>query len=73
MKFIKYILPVFAFLLLLTSCKEKVEEKEVVLKPVKYQVVGTSNVQQIRTFSGVAKAGDEIELSFRSLRYLMPK
>jgi len=66
MKFTKYILPVFAFLLLLVSCKEKVEEKEVVLKPVKYQVVGTSDGQQVRTFSGSVKAGDEIELSFRA-------
>ncbi len=66
MKFIKNIIPVFAFLLLITSCKEKVVEKEVVLKPVKYQVVGTSDAQQIRTFNGVAKAGDEIELSFRA-------
>ena len=66
MKFIKYTIPVFAFLLLIASCKEKVEEKEVVLKPVKYQVVGNSDGQQVRTFSGVAKAGDEIELSFRA-------
>ncbi len=66
MKFTKYIIPVFAFLLLLTSCKEKVEEKEVVLKPVKYQVVGTSDGQRVRTFSGSVKAGDEIELSFRA-------
>lgn len=66
MKFTKYTLSVVAFLLLLTSCKEKVEEKAVVLKPVRYQVVGTSDAQQIRTFSGTVKAGDEIELSFRA-------
>ncbi len=66
MKFIKYTIPVVAFLLVITSCKEKVEEKEVVLKPVKYQVVGTSDGQQVRTFSGTVKASDEIELSFRA-------
>lgn len=50
----------------LSSCKEKVEEKETILRPVKYQIVGTADAQNTRTFSGVAKAGDEIELSFRS-------
>ncbi|WP_282043614.1 efflux RND transporter periplasmic adaptor subunit [Winogradskyella flava] len=49
-----------------TSCKEKEEAKEEVLRPVKYEVVGTSDEQSIRTFSGIVKAGDEIELSFRS-------
>lgn len=66
MKFTKYILPVFALLLFTTACKKKVEEKEVVIKPIKYQVVGTSDAQKIRTFSGTVKAGDEIELSFRA-------
>lgn len=48
------------------SCKQKEEQKEKVLRPVKYQVVGTMDAQKIRSFSGVARAGDEIELSFRS-------
>jgi len=51
---------------MLNSCKEKVEEKTIVLRPVKFEVVGSSSTQNIRTFSGVARAGDEIELSFRS-------
>ncbi|GGI56998.1 efflux RND transporter periplasmic adaptor subunit [Winogradskyella haliclonae] len=50
----------------LNSCKEKTETKEEVLRPVKYEVVGTSNAQTIRTFSGSAKAMDAINLSFRS-------
>lgn len=48
------------------SCKEKQEVKEEVLRPVKYQVVGTADGQKIRTFSGTAKASDAIGLSFRS-------
>ncbi len=65
MKFVKYILPaLFAFLLL--NCKDKEVKKEEVLRPVQYQVVGNSSSKNLRTFSGVAKAGDEIELSFRS-------
>lgn len=66
MKFTKNILSVVSFLLILSSCKEKVVEKKVVLKPIKYQVVGTANGQQVRTFSGKVKAGDAIELSFRA-------
>lgn len=66
MKFKSYIIFTLTIVFSLSSCKDKVKESEVVLRPVKYQVVGTSSAQNIRTFSGVAKAGDEIELSFRS-------
>ncbi len=66
MKFVKQILlTLFAFLML-NACKDKEIKKEEVLRPVQYRVVGSSSAQNIRTFSGVAKAGDEIELSFRS-------
>jgi RND family efflux transporter MFP subunit len=53
-------------LIILSACKEKVDEKEAVLRPVKYETVGASNGQSTRTFSGVVKASDEIELSFRA-------
>ena len=66
MKLIKYTVLPFLAIILLGSCKEKVEEKEVVLRPVKYEVIGTANAQKIRTFNGVARAGNEIDLSFRS-------
>ncbi|SDX43564.1 RND family efflux transporter, MFP subunit [Lutibacter oricola] len=66
MKFKTYIAIMLTVAFGLTSCKEKVEVKEVVLRPVKYKIVGTSSSQSIRTFSGTAKAGDEIDLSFRS-------
>ena len=59
-------LSILALIINFSSCKEKVETKEEVLRPVKYEVVGTSDAQNVRTFSGTAKAGDEIELSFRS-------
>jgi len=56
-----------AFLaLILFSCSKEEEKVEVVLRPVQYQVVGTFDAQKIRTFSGVAKPGDEKDLSFRS-------
>lgn len=66
MKLVKYLALSSCLLLAATSCKEKVEVKEEVLRPVKYEVVGTANANTVRTFSGTAKAGDEIELSFRS-------
>lgn len=66
MKFVKYIcLSVFT-LLMLNACKEKEVIKQEVLRPVQFQVVGNSDAEKTRTFSGIAKAGDEIELSFRS-------
>lgn len=56
-----------AFLALtLISCGKEEEKVEVVLRPVQYQVIGTFDAQKIRTFSGVAKPGDEKDLSFRS-------
>lgn len=55
-----------AMLIAFIGCKEEVKEKKEVLRPVNFQVVGSSEGAQIRTFSGVAKAGDEIELSFRA-------
>ncbi len=66
MKYNTYKILVVGLIFSLSACKEKVEEKEAVLRPVKFEVVGTANAQTIRTFSGVAKANDAIGLSFRS-------
>ncbi|WP_298501650.1 efflux RND transporter periplasmic adaptor subunit [uncultured Maribacter sp.] len=66
MKYFSHIILTLLLTLFFDSCKEQVEKKEEVLRPVNYRVVGTSDAQKIRSFSGVAKAGDEIELSFRS-------
>lgn len=66
MKLTKYILLTVLTSLMLNACKEKEVIKKEILRPVQFQVVGSSDAQKIRTFSGIAKAGDEIELSFRS-------
>ncbi len=66
MKIKKYTLITILSLIAFVSCKEKKEVKETVLRPVKYVVVGDVDTQKIRTFSGTAKAGDAINLSFRS-------
>lgn len=51
---------------LLTSCKEVEETKEEVLRPAKYEVIGTSNALNQRSFNAVAVASQETDLSFRS-------
>ncbi|WP_299187902.1 efflux RND transporter periplasmic adaptor subunit [uncultured Aquimarina sp.] len=66
MKYLRPVMLILLAVLVINSCKEEEKKKEEVLRPVSYQTVGTSNDQKIRSFSGVAKAGDEIELSFRS-------
>lgn len=61
--------PIYALLLsvlLVWSCKDKEPDPEPPLRPVKYEVVGSAGSSMVRTFSAIALAGDEIELSFRS-------
>ncbi|WP_350286133.1 efflux RND transporter periplasmic adaptor subunit [uncultured Croceitalea sp.] len=66
MKYFRNSLLILTTILAFSSCKEKEKKKEEVLRPVSFQVVGTSDAQKIRTFSGTAKASDAIGLSFRS-------
>ncbi len=66
MKLHIYKLSILALVINLSSCKDKVEVKEEVLRPVKYEVVGTPNIQGTRTYSGAAKSSNAIGLSFRS-------
>ena len=61
-----YTLSILILSLNIVSCTEEIKEKVDVLRPVKYEIVSTTEAQNIRVFSGVAKAGDEIKLSFRS-------
>lgn len=61
-----YRLLVLVLIFNISSCKEEKQVKEEVLRPVKYEIVGPYNAQNIRTFSGKAKASDAIALSFRS-------
>ncbi len=52
--------------LLLIRCSQEQAPKEEVIRPVKYQVAGTASGERVRTFSGIAKAADEVALSFRA-------
>ena len=47
------------------QCSKKESEKEEVLRPINFIYVGTDAGAQTRSFNGTAKAGNEIELSFR--------
>ena len=65
MKFSTTIL-ILSITLLANGCGEKEEEKKEVLRTVKYESVKLAGGEQIRTFSGIARAKDEMQLSFRS-------
>ncbi len=58
------VLIVIASLALLLGCKEEVEEPEII-RPVRYIVVEGRDAARQRTYSGVAKAGQESRLSFQ--------
>jgi RND family efflux transporter MFP subunit len=53
-------------LIITGACGSKTEQKKERIKPIKYTTVNKLNAEQVRTYSGVAIAGNEIELSFRS-------
>ena len=50
----------------LQSCKEKIIVKKEVLRPIRYTIVGTSDLEKIRAYSGIARASDQVDLSFRA-------
>ena len=51
--------------ILSVQCGKKETEKQEILRPISYMTVGTGSGAQSRSFAGAAKAGNEIELSFR--------
>nr|WP_299072982.1 efflux RND transporter periplasmic adaptor subunit [uncultured Allomuricauda sp.] len=66
MKYFRHSLLLITTILAISSCKKEEKKKEEVLRPVSFQVVGTSDASKVRSFSGTAKASDAIDLSFRS-------
>lgn len=59
-------IPLLLLVFFLFQCGKKEEKKAEDLRPVKFIKVGSSTQDKTRTFNGVAKAGNEIELSFRN-------
>ena len=66
MKFYTIVILTAFAILFFSSCNNQEKPTETPLRLVKYEEVGTSGNNKIRTYSGIAKAGDEIELSFRT-------
>jgi len=52
-------------ILILPGCSGRVEEKEEILRPVRYQPIQKSDIKKTRSFSGVSAAATEMKLSFR--------
>lgn len=50
---------------LLAGCSEEIKEEKQILRPVRYHVVKYAGVEQDRTFTGIASAGTQTNLSFR--------
>ena len=56
----------FVLLLVTIGCREKTEQKQELLRPVRYMLAEIGYGQKVRTFSGFAKVGSDITLSFRT-------
>ncbi|AZQ64810.1 efflux RND transporter periplasmic adaptor subunit [Flammeovirga pectinis] len=51
--------------ILLFGCAKEVEQKEEIIRPIRYSQVFYSGGEAFQTFAGVSKAGTESQLSFR--------
>lgn len=57
---------ILPLLLIFIGCKDKTEEKKEILRPVKYMIAGNGDIRNNRTFSGFARVGGDVMLSFRT-------
>jgi RND family efflux transporter MFP subunit len=64
--FTKIVFTAVIIMVLVIGCQEKKVEKAEILRPVKYLVAGTGDARKIRTFSGFARVGSDVTLSFRT-------
>ena len=62
-----------ATVLLFAQCSKKEVVKEEALRPINFMLVGTESGSELRSFNGAAKAGNEIELSFRESGVIQQK
>ena len=56
--------PVLIFMVVLTGCAQELPQQEI-LRPVRSQQVYATGGARVRSFSGMARAGRETDLSFR--------
>lgn len=66
MKQLIRIFALFLFTGILISCGEEKKEEKKELRPVRYEEVGFSSGDKVRTFSGTSRTDKIIKLSFRS-------
>ena len=52
-------------ILFFSGCSGEVEQKEEIIRPVRYQQIKKSSIKKTRSFSGVSVAATEMKLSFR--------
>lgn len=55
------------------GCREKAVEKAEILRPVKYLIAGAGDARKVRTFSGFARVGSDVTLSFRTAGIIVNK
>jgi membrane fusion protein, multidrug efflux system len=69
----KVLLTAIVLLIIAAGCGKKTEEKREILRPVKYMVAGTGDARKVRTFSGFARVGNDVTLSFRTAGIIVQK
>lgn len=55
------------------ACNRHKVEKEEILRPVRYMIAGSAESRQVRTFSGWARVGSDVTLSFRNAGIIVEK
>jgi len=71
--FTRVVFTALILMVLSIGCKEKAVEKAEILRPVKYLVAGTGDARKVRTFSGFARVGNDVTLSFRTAGIIVYK
>jgi len=60
-------------LVLITAACSKKEESREMLRPVRYIIAQPGDARQVRTFSGMARVGSDVSLSFRNSGIIVEK
>jgi membrane fusion protein, multidrug efflux system len=69
----KMVIFALTHLILAGACNQHKAEKDEILRPVRYMIAGSMETRQVRTFSGWAKVGSDVTLSFRTAGIIVEK
>lgn len=72
-QYLKIAIAALSLSLITGACKQQKTEKEEILRPVRYLVAGSSDTRLERTFSGWARVGKDVTLSFRTAGVIIEK